>query len=355
MTTEEKVARRKMSLLELAQELGNVSRACRVMGYSRQQFYEIRRNYQTYGAQGLIDRLPGARGPHPNRVPAEIEAAVLAYCLEAPTHGCLRVAQELALRGHTVSAMGVRGVWSRHNLQTKHERLLRLERAARGKKIELTEAQVRSLERFSPEFRERHIVTRHSGELVAVDTFFVGTLKGVGKVYLQSAIDCHSRYAFGRLYTSKLPVTAVHLLNTDVLPFFERHAAAITTVLSDNGREFCGRPDTHPYELFLQLEGIEHRTTRVRRPQSNGFIERLHRTLLDEHFRIKGREKWYEALEEMQSDLDVYFQHYNAKRPHQGRGMKGRTPYEAFKSGLPKKPAAKSATQPVAKEVQEAA
>jgi transposase InsO family protein len=138
----------------------------------------------------------------------------------------------------------------------------------------------------------------------------------------------------GRLYTTKLPVTAVHVLNEDVLPFFEQHAAAIETVLSDNGREFCGRPDAHPYELFLQLEGIEHRTTKVRRP--HGFVERLHRTLLDEHFRITGRTKWYESLEEMQADLDAYFVQYNTKRAHQGRGMKGRTPYDVFVAGLPK-------------------
>lgn len=354
MTTTEKVARRKLSLLELAQELGNVSKACRVMGYSRQQFYEIRRNYQTYGSQGLVDRLPGPRGPHPNRVSEEIEQAVLDYCLKEPTHGCLRVSQELALQGVTVSSMGVRGVWMRHNLQTKHERLLRLEEAARGKKVELTERQVRALERFSPEFRERHIVTKHTGDLVAVDTFFVGTLKGVGKIYLQSVIDCYSRYAFGRLYTSKLPVTAVHILNNDVLPFFEKHNATITTILSDNGREFCGRPDNHPYELFLQLEDIEHRTTKVRRPQSNGFVERLHKTLLDEHFRIKGREKWYEGIDEMQVDLDAYFERYNTKRPHQGRGMNGRTPYDVFQKGLPK-PKPKTATKVVAKEVAETA
>jgi transposase InsO family protein len=179
-------------------------------------------------------------------------------------------------------------------------------------------------------------VTHHTGDLVAVDTFFVGTLKGVGKVYLQSVIDCFSRHAWGRLYTSKMPVTAVHVLNEDVLPFFEQHNARITTVLSDNGREFCGRPDRHPYEIFLQLEEIEHRTTKVRRPQSNGFVERLHRTLLDEHFRIMGRTKWYESLEEMQKDLDAFLVKYNTKRPHQGRGMKGRTPYKVFVAGLPK-------------------
>ena len=341
MTTKRKVARRKLSLLELASDLGNVSKACRIMGYSRQQFYEIRRNYQTYGADGLIDRLPGPKGPHPNRVGAEIEKAILAYSLEHPGHGCLRVAQALGLQGVQVSAGGVRGVWERHKLLTRHERLLRLEREIGTRRIELSEDQIRLLERFSPEFRERHIETRFTGDLVAVDTFLVGTLKGVGRVYLQSVIDCHSRYAWGRLYTSKLPVTAVHVLNNDVLPYFEKHGARIETVLSDNGREFCGRPDRHPYELFLQLEGIEHRTTKVRRPQSNGFVERLHQTLLNEHFRVMGRKKWYESLAPMQKDLEVYLKHYNTERPHQGRNMDGRTPLMAFKAGLPKPAEAK--------------
>ena len=335
MTTGKKVARRKLSLLELASELDNVSKACRIMGYSRQQFYEIRRNYQTFGAEGLVDRLPGPREPHPNRVDEATAERILAYSLEFPTHGPVRVAQQLVLQGIQVSSGGVRGVWSRNGMLTRHERLLRLERHVRDTGIALNDDQVRTLERFSPEFRERHIETRCSGDLVAVDTFFVGTLKGVGKIYLQSAIDCHSRYAFGRLYTSKLPVTAVHMLNESVLPLFEEHDTPVVTVLSDNGREFCGRPDRHPYELFLQLEGIEHRTTRVRRPQSNGFVERLHRTLLDEHFRIQGRRNWYESLDEMQTDLDAYLHHYNHERAHQGRNMNGRTPYQAFLDGLP--------------------
>ncbi|MFM7688664.1 MAG: integrase core domain-containing protein, partial [Alphaproteobacteria bacterium] len=171
---------------------------------------------------------------------------------------------------------------------------------------------------------------------VAVDTFFVGTLKGVGKIFLQTAIDCHSRYAWARLYPSKLPVTAVHLMNGDVLPTFEANEVKIETVLSDNGREFCGRPDQHPYELFMQLEDIAHRTTRVRRPQSNGILERFHRTLLNEHFRVEGRRSWFETIEEMQAVLDDYLEGYNTKRPHQGRGMNGRTPIRAFTEGMPK-------------------
>jgi len=112
----------------------------------------------------------------------------------------------------------------------------------------------------------------------------------------------------------------------------------VTTVLSDDGHKFCGRPDRHPYELFLQLEGIEHRTTKVRRPQSNGFAERLHRSLLDEHFRLMGRTKFYESIDEMQKDLDTYLRHYNTKRPHQGRNMNGMTPEQAFRKGLKYRP-----------------
>ncbi|MEO1065761.1 MAG: IS481 family transposase [Pseudomonadota bacterium] len=346
MTTKDKVARRKLSLLDLAKDLDNVSKACKIMGYSRQQFYEIRRNFQTYGAEGLIDRLPGARGPHPNRVSEEVETAVLDHALAHPCHGALRVEQELRLKGIAVSSGGVRGVWQRHNLLTKHERLLRLEKTTAECTMELTDEQIRLLERFSPEFRERHIEAPHTGALVAVDTFFVGTLKGVGKVYLQSVIDCHSRYAWGRLYTSKLPITAVHVMNNDVLPTFEEAKATIDVVLSDNGREFCGRPDKHPYELFLQLEEIEHRTTKVKRPQSNGIVERLHRTLLDEHFRVEGRRTWFESVEEMQAVLDEYLIYYNTKRPHQGRNMNGRPPMQVFRAGLPKSTTKKEKTEP---------
>lgn len=143
MTTNEKVARRKLSLLELAKELNNVSKACKLICYSRQQFYEIRRNYQTYGAEGLLDKLPGCKGAHPNRVAPEIEQAILDYSLTRPTHGPLRVAQELALQGINVSAGGVRGVWQRHDLLSKHDRLLRLEKTHREQTIELNDEQIR--------------------------------------------------------------------------------------------------------------------------------------------------------------------------------------------------------------------
>jgi transposase InsO family protein len=137
----------------------------------------------------------------------------------------------------------------------------------------------------------------------------------------------------------------VQLLDAEVLPTFEAHGASIDAILSDHGREFCGRPDRHPYELFLQLEGIAHRTTKVRRPQSNGIVERLHRTLLDEHFRVEGRRTWFETLDEMQTVLDSYLDGYNQRRPHQGRCMHGRTPCQAFTDGLLNTPAKEDTTK----------
>jgi len=180
------------------------------LGYSRQQFYEIRRNFQTFGMEGLIDKLPGAKGPHPNRVAKGIEDRILKEALDHPTHGALRVAQDLALEGLAVSSGGVRGVWQRHDLVSRHDRLLRLEKEVRQTPFEFSQKQVEALERFSPEFRERHIESQYTGDLVAVATFFAGHLKGAGKVYLQSAIDCFSRYAWGRLYTALHQQNAGH-------------------------------------------------------------------------------------------------------------------------------------------------
>jgi len=333
MTTATKIARRKLSLLQLASELSNVSKACHLMGYSRQQFYEIRRNYQTHGADGLIDRLPGCKGPHPNRVDEKVEKAILDYCLEHPSDGCLKVAQQLVLAGVQVSAGGVRGVWSRHNLSTKPQRLLLLEQSVSKRKIKLSDEQIRLLEKFNPEFRERHIETRFTGDLIAVDTFFVGTLKCVGRIYLQSVIDCYSRYAWGRLYTSKLPVTAVHVLNEDVLPFCEKHDVQIRTILSDNGREYCGKAETHDYQLYLAINDIDHTKTKAKSPQTNGICERFHKTILQEFYQVTFRKKIYQDIETLQADLDQWLDKYNYERTHQGKMCCGRTPMETLEDG----------------------
>jgi len=330
MTAVPQSTRRKLSLLQLAEELGNVSKACKIMGYHRDTFYEVRRAFQVGGVSGLVEQKRGPRSPHPNRVPADVEKRILDYSLQFPTQGPQRVANQLRLENVVVSAGGVRGVWLRHDIETRHKRLLRLERHARETTFVLTEQQIRLLERHSSEFRTRHVEASRPGELLNQDTFFWGTLKGVGKVYVQVVVDVSCSVAFAKVYTSKMPITACDLLNDRVLPFYEQLGLTVEAVLTDNGREFCGKPESHPYELMLAMEGIEHRTTKVRSPRTNGFVERMNRTLLDECFRVQGRTKWYAGPEEIQRDLDVFMAFYNFQRTHQGYRVAGRTPAQAL-------------------------
>lgn len=326
--------RRKLSLLQLAEDLGNVSKACQIMGFHRDTFYEVRRAFQVGGVSALLEQQRGPKGPHPNRVAPEIEEKILAYCLDRPTHGAQRVANELRLQGVQVSPSGVRGVWLRHGLETRTQRLLRLEKHSQEDTFVLSEEQIRLLERHSPDFRCRHIEVSRPGELLNQDTFYWGTLKGVGKVYVQVVVDAFCSLAFAKLYTSKMPVTAADLLYDRVLPFYEALGVKVEAVLTDNGREFCGRPETHPYELLLALEDVEHRTTKVRSPRTNGFVERMNKTLLDECFRVHGRTTWYERVDEIQGDLDRFLLYYNLERSHQGYRLRGRTPAQALREAL---------------------
>jgi transposase InsO family protein len=334
MTAQSQSTKRKLSLLQLAEELGNVSKACKIMGYHRDTFYEVRRAFQVGGVAALVDEKRGPRNPHPNRVAPEVEEKILQYALDCPTHGAERVANELRLMDINVSPTGVRGVWLRNDLETRTKRLLRLEREAQQQTFVLSERQIALLERHSADFRCRHVESSRPGELLNQDTFYWGTLKGVGKVYVQVVIDVFCSLAFAKLYTSKMPITAADLLYDRVLPFYQTLGIEVGAVLTDNGREFCGRPEQHPYELLLAMEAIDHRTTKVRSPRTNGFVERMNRTLLDECFRIGGRSTWYESVDQLQADLDTYLERYNLRRSHQGYRLAGRTPAQAMADAL---------------------
>jgi transposase InsO family protein len=183
------------------------------------------------------------------------------------------------------------------------------------------------IEKANPCFKERHIESNCPGELLAQDTFFVGTLKGVGRVYLHAVVDTYGSFAFGFLHTARIAEAAVSVFHNDVLPFYREHGLEVKAVITDNGREFCGN-DSHPYELYLALCDIEHRRTKVRHPQTNGFVERFNRTVLDEFFRTAFREKIYEGVEPLQEDLDRWLVHYNTERPHRGYRNMGKRPID---------------------------
>jgi transposase InsO family protein len=304
------------------------------MGFHRDTFYEVRRAFQVGGTAALIEERRGPRAPHPNRVSEDVEQAILAYSLDHPTHGQQRVANELRMKDIQVSPAGVRGVWLRHGLETRHTRLLRLEKQLADDTFVLSEEQIALLERHSVDFRCRHVEATQPGELLNQDTFYWGTLKGVGKVYVQVVVDVFGSFAFAKIYTSKMPVTACDLLYDRVLPFYEALGVAIGAILTDNGREYCGRPDQHPFELLLAMDGIQHRTTQIRSPRTNRFVERMNRTRLDECFRVAGHTTWYLEPAEIQRDLDRFLEYSNLQRSHQGYRLGGRTPAQALQEAV---------------------
>jgi transposase InsO family protein len=154
---------------------------------------------------------------------------------------------------------------------------------------------------------------------------------------LQAVVDTYGSVAFGKLYTSKLQETAADILYNRVLPFYERHGLRIQAILTDNGTEYKGRPTVHMYEIFLALDAIGHRTTKVASPRTNGFVERFNRTVLDEFFRTAFRKKLYESVEALQKDLDSWLDDYNHQRPHRGYRNQGRRPMETFEIGKVKR------------------
>jgi transposase InsO family protein len=331
MTTQEKLIRRKQSLLELAEYLRNISQACKIHGVSRQHFYDIRTAYEEHGLEGLREK--SRRKPCiKNRVAPEVEEAVVNMAYEYPAYGQTRAANELRKSGILVSGGGVRSIWVRHGLETFKKRLNALEEKAAQEGIVYTEAQLVALEAAKKE-RESHpdeIETEHPGYLLSQDTFYVGYLKGVGRIYQQTVIDTYSSVAFAKVYTAKIPVTAADVLNDRVLPFFEDHQIPVLRILTDRGTEFSGSLDKHPYELYLELNEIEHTKTKAKSPQTNGICERVHQTILNEFYRVTFRKKLYSDLETLQLDLDEYMNSYNRTRTHQGKRCQGKTPMETF-------------------------
>ena len=324
------VIKHKISLLNLAAELGNVSRACKVMGFSRDTFYRYQAAVETGGVEALIDanrRKPNIK----NRVEEATEAAVTAFALEQPAFGQVRVSNELRKRGIFVSPSGVRSVWLRQNLESFKKRLSALEKYVAETGRVLTEAQVQALEKKQEDdVAHGEIETAHPGYLGSQDTFYVGTLKGVGRIYQQTFVDTYSKWAAAKLYTTKTPITSADLLNDRVLPFFAEKGMGVIRILTDRGTEYCGKPENHDYQLYLALNDIEHSKTKANHPQTNGICERFHKTILQEFYQVAFRRKIYQSIEELQYDLDEWMVYYNSARTHQGKMCCGRTPMQTL-------------------------
>ncbi len=326
LNTNEKIIKHKVGLLNLAEELGNVSKACKMMGLSRDTFYRYKSAVQEGGVEALLDK--SRRRPNlKNRVASSVEQAVVAYATDFPAHGQHRASNELRKQGVFVSGSGVRSIWVRHDLANFRARLKALEEKVDKEGIILTEAQVQALEKKKlDDEASGEIETAHPGYLGSQDTFYIGTLKGVGRVYQQTFVDTYSKVAMAKLYTTKTPITAADVLNDKVLPFFEEQELPMLRILTDRGTEYCGRAEQHDYELYLAINDIEHTKTKAQSPQTNGICERFHKTILQEFYQVAFRKTIYSDIESLQKDLDNWLAYYNNERTHQGKMCCGRTP-----------------------------
>jgi len=335
MNTQIKLIKSKVGLLKLAEELGNVSQACKLFGYSRDTFYRYKDLYDEGGELGLQEisrRKPNRK----NRIESSIEEAVVAIAVEKPAMGQVRISNELKKKGIFISPAGVRCVWLRNDLETFKKRLKALEARSAEQGVILTEDQIIALEKAKEEKQSTgEIETHHPGYLGAQDTYYVGTIKGVGRIYQQTFIDTYSKVATAKLYDRKGALVAADMLNDRVLPFFEEHGIKLLRVLTDRGTEYCGTREHHEYELYLALEDIDHSKTKAKSPQTNGICERLHRTMQDEFYAITFRKKIYNTLDELQADLDLWLIEYNNDRTHTGKYCYGRTPMQTFLETLP--------------------
>jgi len=329
----QRIIRNKIGLLNLAEELGNVSKACQMMGVSRDTFYRYQSARDEGGVEALLEK--SRRKPNPkNRVEPQVEQAVLDFALEYPAHGQVRVSNELRKTGVFVSPSGVRSIWLRHKLQSRKLRLKALEAKVAKEGIVLTEAQVVALERQrATDEVHGEIETEHPGYLGSQDTYYVGTIKGIGRIYQQTFVDTYAKVAACKLYTTKTPITAADLLNDRVLPVLEDNGVDLIRILTDRGTEFCGRPERHDYQLFLAVNDIEHTKTKAYSPQTNGICERFHRTVKEEFYEIAFRKKVYSELADLQADLDAWVDVYNNERSHQGKMCCGRTPMQTLREG----------------------
>jgi transposase InsO family protein len=327
------IIKHKVGLLNLAEELGNVSQACRIMGLSRDTFYRYKAAVDEGGVDALISK--NRRQPNlKNRVDEQTEFAVVAYATEEPAHGQVRASNEMRKRGVFISPSGVRCVWLRHRLGRFKDRLQALEEKMAKESLILTESQIQALEKKKQDDEAcGEIETAHPGYLGSQDTFYVGTLKGVGRIYQQTFIDTYAKVGFAKLYNTKTPITAADLLNDRVLPFYEEHQLPLLRILTDRGTEYCGKAETHDYQLYLAINDIDHTKTKAKSPQTNGICERFHKTILQEFYQVTFRKKIYRDIEALQVDLDQWLDKYNYERTHQGKMCCGRTPMETLADG----------------------
>jgi IS30 family transposase len=321
MTLEEKVHLQRLRLFRRAEELGNVSEACREAGIARSLYYQLRDRYRKYGADGLHPKHRRGRPGRPPVLDAQIERRLVAEALSQPAWGPQRISDQLAMRGIQVAPSTVYRALKRHRLGTRSQRFGILELHSAAKTGLLTERTRRTLEQARPAPSRAHIEADEPGELVGFDCFYIGKLKGVGKVWQITACDTASSYTWAKIFLGdpRAGVSAEFL--REVHADLEHAGWPLQRVLTDGGSEFKS--------AFIQVcreLGVRKTKTKPRHPFTNGFVERVQGTLLHEHWRVEFRRRYFTRVSQIERSLQSALQFYNYDRPHRGYRTRGRTP-----------------------------
>jgi len=328
MTTDERIASYKYSVLEHAYKHKNVTSTCKLFNLSRTTYYEWLRRFHQLGYLGLKDQ-ERSQPRMPNQIKPDLETIIYNYIIEYPTHGPRRIAYELRIQGIAISETGVYHVLKRRGLNHRLDRFFYAQEHSDNPVM--TERYLREVEKKE----ETHIEAYYPGYLFCQDTFYVGTIKGLGRIYQQTGIDAYSNFGLAKVYLNKKADSAIDFVKTKAIPGYKMFQIPLDRILTDNGKEYTTHWENgkHDYENFLASCGIEHTKIKPRSPKSNGMVERFNRTLLEEFYQIAMLKKVYTSLGQLQDDLDRFIHDYNFKRTNQGYRLKGKIPYQKFLDG----------------------
>jgi transposase InsO family protein len=316
MTLEDSIHTRRLRVLRDAERLGNVSEACRRHGMSRTLFYRLRTRLEQYGTDGVHPKRRQAAVGRPSTIPLQTERRVIGLALAWPTCGPQWYSDQLAREGVTIAATTIWRLLRRQQLGTRRARLAVLERASATRGL-LTERTVKPA---------RHVAAQAPGDLLSLDTFYVGKLKGVGKVWQITGCDVASSFGWAQLVLGEVTAAAVLAFLRDIVrPGYRRAGWRLKRVLTDNGKEFKG-----VFALGCDRLGIRVTRTKPRHAWTNGFVERLQKTILHEHWRVAFRRQYFTGRRALQGSLDRFLQFYNYERTHRGYRLNGRTPATVF-------------------------
>jgi transposase InsO family protein len=324
MTLDESIQGMRLRVMKRAAAVG-VSTACREAGISRTLFYRWQRRLSRYGVDGLHPRRLRARpGPAPQLAPA-VERRLLAVAIAEATWGAARLASYAQrLWRLRVAASTVQRLLRRHGLATRRQRLLVLEHHSATQAGLLTERTRQVLWRLR-HGRTRHVAAERPGELVCLDTFYIGHLKGVGKVWQITACDAASSYGVARILPALSPRATAAFLRHVLVPAVQRAGWPLARVLTDRGNEFKA-----DFAATCAALGIRQTRIKTRHAWTNGFVERLQQTILTEHWRVVFRRYYFTSRSSLAHSLHGFIQFYNFDRPHHGYRVRGRTPATIF-------------------------